>query len=216
MNPQTDKAFRVLPAAERHLQGIVACHARAFEEQFMVLLGPAFLEAFYRFYLSKPDAIVRVGVDDADRVLGFVAGGNPALRNEFTMRRVPFLAPGILGKAAFDRRVRSRLALHGRALLHALAARLGLAQASSSPAPVDRDGGPWSSLLSICTAPEAGGRGLGRALMEAFRDESRSRGFRTMRLCVHPGNDRAIRLYRGCGWEEYARSGESAWYRREV
>ena len=60
-------------------------------------------------------------------------------------------------------------------------------------------------LYSIAVAPPMGGRGVGRALIEAAEAQARSRGCRAMRLEVHPSNHAAIGRYRKSGYREFAR-----------
>jgi ribosomal protein S18 acetylase RimI-like enzyme len=71
-------------------------------------------------------------------------------------------------------------------------------------------------LLSICTHPDYSGRGIGKALMEAFRAESQARGYKTMRLSAHLGNNPAIALYKKCGWEVILETSRGIYFRRKV
>jgi ribosomal protein S18 acetylase RimI-like enzyme len=52
-------------------------------------------------------------------------------------------------------------------------------------------------------APEARGRGVGRALMEWVIERGRTEGVEQLRLSVTVGNEPAERLYRACGFESY-------------
>lgn len=55
-------------------------------------------------------------------------------------------------------------------------------------------------LTTIYVMPEAWGRGLGRALMEAILDRARQRGFRCVTLWVLDANQRARRFYEKLGF----------------
>jgi len=55
--------------------------------------------------------------------------------------------------------------------------------------------------LGIAVATTATGRGHGRAMMEALRKLALERGATSIRLRVAPANERALRLYRSCGYE---------------
>jgi GNAT superfamily N-acetyltransferase len=60
------------------------------------------------------------------------------------------------------------------------------------------DGRRW--LISMWTDPEARGRGIGRALVEATATFARDAGSRDLFLQVLEGNDTAHSLYRSCGF----------------
>ena len=62
-----------------------------------------------------------------------------------------------------------------------------------------------AELLRIAVAPEARGRGLGRALLEACQRELAEEGLAQLFLEVRPTNLAAIRLYERCGWEPCGR-----------
>lgn len=57
-------------------------------------------------------------------------------------------------------------------------------------------------LLNLCVDPELQGRGFGRRLLELLLHRAAQRGARTIYLEVRPTNERALRLYRGAGFDE--------------
>ncbi len=65
-----------------------------------------------------------------------------------------------------------------------------------------RPGSMRARLYSVAVAPEAAGRRLGRALLEAAEDAARARGRLRMRLEVDERNARALTLYRKAGYRE--------------
>jgi GNAT superfamily N-acetyltransferase len=65
-------------------------------------------------------------------------------------------------------------------------------------------------LTGLFVAPEAWGRGLGRALVRAAHDVMRRRGFTEARLWVAVGNARATRLYAAEGWRQTGRVSSSS------
>jgi ribosomal-protein-alanine N-acetyltransferase len=71
-----------------------------------------------------------------------------------------------------------------------------------------RKGSTVARLYSIATTPQAQGKGVGSALVEASEDTARSRGSRVLRLEVRKDNAVAIRLYERLGYRnigEYVR-----------
>ncbi|MGN6481245.1 GNAT family N-acetyltransferase [Luteibacter sp.] len=72
-----------------------------------------------------------------------------------------------------------------------------------------RKGTTIARMYSIATKPQARGKGVGSALIEAAEDAARGRGCRALRLEVRKDNGVAIRLYERMG---YHRIGEYAKY----
>ena len=64
--------------------------------------------------------------------------------------------------------------------------------------------GGTGEVYVIGVAPEAAGRGLGRALMNAGLDRLRARGCTAVELYVESDNTAAVRLYRGLGFTDAA------------
>ncbi len=108
-----------------------------------------------------------------------------------------------------------------RALLKRGDAFVLLAHAGDDPAgyavvkirPGDDDtwpvGAHLAELISLAVAPDARGRGLGTALMDAVDAELERRGVRDLEVAVMAGNDRARRFYERRG----LRVGELLLYR---
>jgi ribosomal protein S18 acetylase RimI-like enzyme len=108
-----------------------------------------------------------------------------------------------------------------RALLEGSDAFVLLARAGEVPAgyavvkirPGDDDtwpvGAHLAELISLAVAPDARGRGLGTALMDAVDAELERRGVRDLEVAVMAGNDRARRFYERRG----LRVGEVLLYR---
>ena len=72
-------------------------------------------------------------------------------------------------------------------------------------------------LYSLATEPEARGRGVGRALLEAVVETARRRGCHVVRLEVRTDNHAAIALYERAGflrmsrYSKYYEDGADAW-----
>lgn len=83
--------------------------------------------------------------------------------------------------------------------LVALEADTILGFATVSPAR-DGDAAGHGELCALYVEPDCWGRGVGRALASAARNELYSLGFRNALLWVVAGNKRAERFYRADGW----------------
>jgi ribosomal protein S18 acetylase RimI-like enzyme len=68
------------------------------------------------------------------------------------------------------------------------------------PTPLDSSRHVWE-VQGLAVDPDAAGRGIGRALVEAAVEEVRRRGGRKVSLRVLGPNDPARRLYARCGFE---------------
>ncbi|WP_223146377.1 GNAT family N-acetyltransferase [Streptomyces apricus] len=66
-------------------------------------------------------------------------------------------------------------------------------------------------LARVVVAPEARGRGLGRALVRGLLAEARLTGTADVFMRVHPDNAVALRCYRGAGFEPVDAGSAGAW-----
>jgi ribosomal protein S18 acetylase RimI-like enzyme len=191
-------------------------HIGAFPEEFLSLLGRAFLKKFYGYYMSHAGGICLVAVDSSSRVAGLVTGGQPELRAAFLRKHVLRFILTSLWKSVYHARVRQRLCEHLARAWRRVASKLRLVKSQANQAPPEDPKGTWSNLLSVCVHPDFRGKGVGRLLMEAFRADSARRGFKTMRLSVHNDNDPAIALYAKCGWKAVLTTPAGTYFRRSV
>ena len=207
----------ICPAEKEHLDGIVSCHMAAFPGQFTTLMGRRFLRMSYGYYIDHPEGICFVALDrNSGRLVGLVKGGKPELRSCFTRRRVPLFLGAILFRAITTSYFRRRLGHHFRQAFRKVARKLGMMKSPKAHLPPEDPPGTWCSLLSICTHPDARGRGVGKALMEAFRADSQRRGYKTMRLSVRNDNDAAIALYEKCGWQAVYSCPDGTYFNKSV
>lgn len=182
---------------------MVDCHVAAFPEELPTRLGRGFLRGMYRYFLRRPEGIAFVAVGPDEVVEALVVGGEPWLRPRYVKRNILSFMSRILVKSITCRYVRQRFfALAGKGFKR-IAQKLHLVSRESDPDREPADpAGKWSLLQFICSHPAYRGRGAGRALVLAFEDESRRRGYAAMRLTVALDNVPAIGLYKKCGWQE--------------
>jgi len=182
---------RDLPVVERavpaDLAAVLRLHERAFAGSMGVALGRSYLRPFLASFLDGPDRVFLVA-RGPDGPVGYVFG-RPAEGSDdrslvWAVARGLVRHPGVLRRAD----VRAELARRIR--------RFDEGDEETPGLP-----GPTLDLYGIGTDPSHQGRGIGRALMEAFEAEVRRLGFATGRLSVYRDNDRARRLYESLGWE---------------
>ncbi len=213
-----DNGVSIYEASEEHLAEMAACHIAAFPGEFLSELGDGFLKAFYRYYMNAQGGICLVALDDETvQIVGLVAGGDPGIKSRFMRANIPLFLGTIVCKAVTNSYVRKRLGEHVGDLARKILRKLHLMRASEEyPPPPEDSAGTWSNLLSVCSHPEARGRGLGRMLMESFRTVSAMRGYKTMRLSVHNDNDAAIAIYEKCGWQPILTIPSGTYFKRSV
>ena len=168
--------------------GMAECHLDAFPDRPMSLMGPAWLEYLYRYYMEAASGVSIVAVDGA-RPVGLAVGGHPDLLAGFrraATRRFPLaLAWRTLSSPVVRRSVTASVVGRFR-------------PASTSLPPDEPDRG---SLLSICVRRECEGTGVAARLLVAFQDAAAAQGFASLRLSVLGDNLRARRFYERHGWE---------------
>ena len=172
-------------------------HARAFEGEIGPLVGPGYIEAFLEWFVGSPPAVSLIA-EDAGQVVGYVFGAPNGYGPGLTRDLLPDIAlgvlrnfPRILRHPSFRRQVRSRLA------------NLVLRREPSSVF-VDATPPGVFNLVGIGTAPSARGKGVGRALVEAFCERAAGR---TVMLDVFKDNAAARSLYERCGFRELVEEG---------
>ena len=60
-----------------------------------------------------------------------------------------------------------------------------------------------ATVMGMYVAPEAGGQGVGRKLLDALVAHARINGVESLVLTVTDGNDRALRLYASAGFRSF-------------
>jgi ribosomal protein S18 acetylase RimI-like enzyme len=188
----------VRQAVTEDLPRIAAIHRSAFSQFFLTRLGAEFLRRYYGLLLRHPKAIVLIS-ESSGVVEGFVGGFvDPAefyalMRRNRHMFVLPILAalirrPSLVMKV-FD-----------------AVQRIQTPAAEESPRSCE--------LCSVAVAPEAGGMGLGKALVQAFLEWAWSMDARRVYLTTDAdANERANALYRTTGFQlnRRFRQGKGRW-----
>ncbi len=167
------------------LLDIVKIHQRAFANYFLTNLGVDFLVRYYALVLNYRSGIVLVAERDG-KLEGFSCGFiDPAEFYKLMWRsRFAFIMPAF--SALLRHPSLAAGVLYGVHRIHASASR----QSARS-----------CELSSIAVAPEAGGNGLGTALIRAFIAQARSMEAECVYLTTDAdGNEQANALYRQAGF----------------
>lgn len=195
----------VLPASVEHLPGMTRCHQAAFPGQPMTILGSRWLAALYAYYVNHPAGVALVAVAPDHTVVGLAVGGDPAIRSDFLRTARWRYAPLLLS------RVLTSAVIRGRAV-RGLAQLLRRTRGPTTTA-AEREAGllgvRLGSLLSIGVLPEARGSGCAGALLTAFAEHCRARGFGYVELSVLANNTRAVAFYEKHGWQRLEHDGLS-------
>lgn len=146
-------------------------------------LGPGVLTKLYRALAEDEGSFVFVGVDESDRVLGFVAGVEDvgAMYRRVLRRRALSFALSSL-RALFSLRL-------ARRVLNTL----------RYPAKVEGEF-PEPELLSIVVDPITRGSGLAADLLAALLSEFHRRGIAIIKVMVRADFERANAYYRKHGF----------------
>jgi ribosomal protein S18 acetylase RimI-like enzyme len=178
--------FRIVPFEPGQIRTVVEIHGLAFRGFFLTSMGPGFLKVFYRSFLGEKTAIGFAAVDAANgAVLGGVFGTTaPAgFFRRLALRKWAAFGLAALGAVAKKPGITIRL-LHG------------LSYRGDPPAHPG-----YALLSSIAVSPEAQGRGVGKALLDAWVEAARRRACPGAYLTTDAvDNDAVNRFYRKNGW----------------
>jgi glycosyltransferase involved in cell wall biosynthesis/ribosomal protein S18 acetylase RimI-like enzyme len=177
-------------ASPGDLEGIVAIHQTAFNHFFLTRMGAGFLRRYYELVLNYRTGIVLVS-ENRGCLNGFVCGFvDPAEFYRLMWRSRRTFACAALA-AVFRHPSLAANVLHGVRRIQNSAAQ-GLPRSCE--------------LSSIAVIPEASGNGVGRRLMRAFLDQSRSKYAQCVYLTTDAdANEAANALYRETGFEQSRR-----------
>lgn len=170
-----------------HLAQAVDVHLRAFPGFFLSFLGAGFLKEFYGSFCDSEVGIGYVAIDDqSGRVVGVVVG---PLHPAGYFKR-------LLGRRWWAFCYHSLRAVARRPWIAPRIARAILYRGDAPP------GGPRALLSSVAVDPGTQGRGIGRALVEAFLRRARDAGASGAFLTTDAEDNEAVnRFYRSSGWQ---------------
>lgn len=175
---------KLRPAMIRDVPGIVEVHERSFQGFFLTFLGRSFLATLYRGIIEDSGGLVFVSEID-NKVAGFVAGSLESAGLYRRLLQQRWWRFGIAAAGAAMRRPR-------------IVPRLLRAFAK----PREKEGREDIALLmSVAVDPQAEGRRVGTALVDAFRQEAMARGAKAVVLTTdRDDNERANRFYQARGF----------------
>lgn len=164
---------------------VVDIHVRGYPGFFLTFLGPAFLTQLYEGILEDSDGVGVVAEEESGRLVGF--------------------AVGTLNQSGFYRRLLDRRkwrfawAAAGAVLRRPKIAKR-LLRALRRPAEAEQ-AATQACFMAMAVEPSISGKGIGRALTDAFNRALGARGARSASLTTdRDGNDRVNELYRRLGF----------------
>ena len=175
---------------------VAALHAERIGEGFLVTLGPRFLTRLYRRIALSPTAVLVVA-EDGPRIVGFVAAATNTRRLYADFLRRDAVPAGLAAVPAVLRSPRRVWETF----------RYGNTDDGDLPA---------AEVLSIAVASEAGGRGIGSALLAAALERLAEAGATTARVVTAVGNDPALAMYERAGFRRRTRTEVHAGVPQEV
>lgn len=175
-------------------------HSEALPGGFFVALGPRFLRAYHRTFLTSPAGIALLA-ERRGELVGFIVGTvDEATHYRHVLRRDRWtlglrgLVALVSHPALFLRFVRTRLYRYLR----------GMVRLSRPPITVDREAAirPTNGVLSHMAVDAAHRReGVGAVLLDAFVETAKAQGSRAIRLSTAADNVGAQRLYLAHNWQ---------------
>ncbi len=168
------------------IRDVVDVHIKAFPDFFLTFLGPRFLREFYSSFLTDDAGIGFVAIEDG-KVLGAIVG--------------PLIPDGYFKRLLKRRWYAFCLASIGAVIKRpSVIGRLFRAVFYRGEAPQE---GPKRSLLSsIAVSPDVQGKGVGKALVEAWLNEAKARSSNGCFLTTDKNNNDAVNgFYQSLGWK---------------
>ena len=76
--------------------------------------------------------------------------------------------------------------------------------------------GEKAHIMNLAVHPDAGGHGIGTALISAAMEAALAAGYKDIALATHIEMTGTQAFYRKTGWEETGREGNKVYYKREL
>ena len=168
---------------KEHAAGVAELHRVGIDTGFLSSLGPMFLRQLYRSVPSCPAGFGYVSQEAQGPVQGFIACAESTgrLYKQSMLRRGLLMAFPLM-RFMFRPSVIKRMYHTWR-----------------YPSQVGDDL-PAAEVLSIVVSSDAGGKGVGKALMAAAFEEFKRRGIDVVKVAVGSDNEAANAFYRSCGF----------------
>lgn len=193
-------ASEVQQAHEEDLDFCAQLHTQALPHGFFASLGPGFMRAYYRTFLTSPHATALVASTRGHR-MGFVVGVLHAKGHAQWVMRHHGAGLALRGVAALA--VRPRLAVRfvrsrvGRYAATWRRHRKPESQQAATPRP---DSTP-AVLSHMAVVPGARGTGIGSELVRSFEATASEAGARGAILTTLAGTEGSGSFYAGLGWD---------------
>ncbi len=178
--------MKTQPLAPEQLDKVVRLHLDAFPSFFLCFLGPRFLREFYKSFLSDPQGLAYVALDNDGEILGVVVG--PLEPRDYFRRLLKrrWWAFGLASLRSVCRRPSEAPRIF-RALTY---------RGESPPGPIR------ALLSSVAVRPAAQGCGVGSTLTLRWMEEARRRGATGCYLTTDAEhNDQVNNFYRALDWK---------------
>ncbi|MGC8626705.1 MAG: GNAT family N-acetyltransferase [Acidimicrobiales bacterium] len=204
---------RVRPLRSSDVPASAALHLDVLGAEFLARGGEKFLRRYHAAWLASPFAMTLGAVDEDGQLLGALLGTvSPRAHYQRMFRdHGAALALALLERSVLSPRFGFEL-LATRGVRYARAVALQLVPARRGQAgPVPTPGRQVGEVTHLMVAPEAQGKGVGRALVEEAERVARAAGLDELVL-VTPPDLPARQFYEHLGWQESgelrSRSGE--------
>lgn len=211
-----NETISITRATTEDIQETTQVHLKSFQGYFLSNFGDAFLDIYYRNYLSNPKHLLMVAKVNC-RVVGFVAGTSDARLLHQTLFKSHF-SPIIiltfkrfLSNRDFRRQVFKRIHFVKMATKSIFS--IGKTDVQQKKT---KEENQHARLLSIAVLGEFRGEGVSLPLIKSFEKELRKNGVLVCGLTVKETNLRGISFYKKAGWKSIKNSSGSVAFTKNL